>query len=129
MFLVSSPFFSMIVNILCFYVFSTIRGLFSIKSYWNLRKSHKKIKSQNGSTLFPEIFYVRDFFPQDFFSAKKDFISEKKKFSKNVFWRLPRRTQYKTNHYCLELESFVDKTLKNCSTDPKYLLEIRGKVN
>ena len=33
-------------------------------------KESKKIKSQNGRTLFPKIFYVKDFFPLDFFKCQ-----------------------------------------------------------
>ena len=69
----------MVVNILCSHAFSTIRGLFfqrlfCIKSYWKLEPEQK---SQIGGTLFSETFYFKDFFPQDFYSAKiLDFISE-----------------------------------------------------
>ena len=43
----------------------------------------RKIKSQNGRTLYPEILYFKDFFPQDFLVTKfrtlfpQDFFSEK----------------------------------------------------
>ena len=33
-------------------------------------KKSWKLKSQNGWTLFPETFNIKDFFPQDFFCAK-----------------------------------------------------------
>ena len=47
-----------------------------------------KMKSQNGRTLFPETFYFKDFFPQDFFVPKFRTLF-RKLFFKEFFWRLP----------------------------------------
>ena len=76
------PLFSMVENIFCFHAVSTVIGLFPGTFFYKNKVFFIKIKSRNGRTLFSETFHFKDFFPQDFFSAKiSDFISE------NFFFR------------------------------------------
>ena len=65
---------SIVINILCSHAFSTIQELFSgdfflYKIILEPEKKSQKIKSQNGWTLFPEIF-LELFFPRTFWVPK-----------------------------------------------------------
>ena len=68
--------FSMVINILCSHAFW-------IKSYWSQKKI-LEIKSQNGRTLFSEIFYFVDFFRRTFYLPNLG-LYFKNLFSKNFF--------------------------------------------
>ena len=49
----------------------------------------RKIKSQNGRTLYPEILYFKDFFRQDFLVTKFRTLFPQDFLFREVFWRLP----------------------------------------
>ena len=86
--LISSPFFSMVVNIFCFHGFSTkkdffLRGIFCIQSYRNQKKSRKNNIRISEDFLFQWLSFHRTFL------LTKFRISFPKTFFNELFWRLP----------------------------------------
>jgi len=81
--------FSVVVEILCSYAFSTIIrlffGTFLYKIILEPEKKSQKVKFQNDRTLFLETFYIKDLFSKGLLAPKFRTLFPKT-FFRELFW-------------------------------------------